>query len=391
MTNTWLQKYFRGDRFIWLIVFSMALISVLAVYSSVGTLAYKYQQGNTGYYLIKHLIILLFGIGLMYAAHLIRYTHYTGIAQLGILIAIPLLIFTLLEGTNINEASRWLTLPIINVSFQTSDLAKLVLIMYVARMLSKKQENIKDFKTAFLPIMIPVLVICGLILPANFSTAAVLFVTCLFLMYIGRINMKHILMMLGIGAVLLTIFISVALLSDTPGRVATWKARVENFMDKENGSANYQTEQSKIAIATGGIAGKGPGNSTQRNFLPHPYSDFIYSIIVEEYGLIGGIAVVLIYLVLFFRVIRFVRMSPRAFATLLAIGCSFSLVFQAMINMAVAVNLFPVTGQPLPMLSMGGTSIWFTSIAIGIILSISKEVIKENDNENPEPKLAAQN
>src|SRR5436190_3803918 len=285
MTNTWLQKYFRGDRFIWLIVFAMALISVLAVYSSVGTLAYKYQQGNTGYYLIKHLIILLFGIGLTYAAHLIRYTHYTGIAQLGILIAIPLLIFTLVAGTNINEASRWLTLPIINVSFQTSDLAKLVLIMYVARMLSKKQENIKDFKTAFLPIMLPVIVICGLILPANFSTAAVLFATCCFLMFIGRINMKHIMMMLGIGAVLLTIFISIALMSDTPGRVATWKARVENFMDKENGDANYQIEQSKIAIATGGIAGKGPGNSTQRNFLPHPYSDFIYSIIVEEYGL----------------------------------------------------------------------------------------------------------
>jgi cell division protein FtsW len=201
--------------------------------------------------------------------------------------------------------------------------------------------------------------------------------------------MKYIMMMVGIGVLCLTIFISIALLSKNSGRVATWKARVENFMNKGDSDGTYQTQQAKIAIATGGLFGKGPGNSTQRNFLPHPYSDFIYAIIVEEYGLIGGIVMVLIYLVLFFRVIRFVRMSPRGFATLLAIGCSFSLVFQAMINMAVAVNLFPVTGQPLPMLSMGGTSIWFTSIAIGIILSISKEVIKEN--ENGEPELATQN
>ena len=379
MTNTWLHTYFKGDRYIWLIVFFMSLVSVLAVYSSVGTLAYKYQSGNTEYYLFKHLIILIFGIGLMYAAHLVRYTYYTVVAQLGVLIAIPLLAFTLLAGTNLNEASRWLTLPIVNLSFQTSDLAKLALIMYVARMLSKKQDNIKDFKTAFLPIMIPVLMVCGLILPANFSTAAVLFVTCLFLMYIGRINMKYILMMIGVGVLSLTIFISIALMSDNPGRVGTWKARMENFMGKGDKDGTYQTQQANIAIASGGVIGKGPGNSTQRNFLPHPYSDFIFAIIVEEYGLIGGVTIVLIYLVLFFRVIRFVRMSPRAFATLLAIGCSFSLVFQAMINMAVAVNLFPVTGQPLPMLSMGGTSIWFTSIAIGIILSISKEVIKEDE------------
>ena len=388
MTNTWLHKYFRGDRYIWLIVFFMSLVSVLAVYSSIGTLAYKYQSGNTEYYLFKHLIILIFGIGLMYAAHLVRYTHYTAVAQIGILVAIPLLAFTLLAGTNLNEASRWLTLPVINLTFQTSDLAKLVLIMYVARMLSKKQENIKDFRTAFLPIMIPVLVICGLILPANFSTAAVLFVTCLFLMYIGRINMKYIGLMIGIGVVALAIFVSIKLMSDDQGRVATWKARVENFMSSEDKDGTYQAQQAKIAIASGGVMGKGPGNSTQRNFLPHPYSDFIYAIIVEEYGLVGGVVIVLLYLVLLFRVIRFVRMGPRAFATLLAIGCSFSLVFQAMINMAVAVNLFPVTGQPLPMLSMGGTSIWFTSIAIGIILSISKEVIKEE--EGGEAQVAVQ-
>src|SRR5436190_13308993 len=390
MKVTWLDKYFRGDRTIWMIVFFLSLFSLVAVYSSTGTLAYKYQSGNTEYYLRKHLFILVFGIVLMYAAHLVKYTYYSRISQIALLLAIPLLALTLAMGTNLNEASRWLTLPVINLSFQTSDLAKLALIMYVARMLSKKQYNIKDFKTAFLPIMIPVLVVCGLILPANFSTAAVLFATCCFLMFIGRINMKYILVLGLIGIVCVSIFVGIALVSKSQGRVGTWKARIENFANGDD-KGNYQTQQAKIAIATGGVFGKFPGHSTQKNCLPHPYSDFIYAIIIEEEGALGGIFIIFLYILLLFRVIRFINHSPMAFGTLLAVGCTFSLVFQAMINMAVAVNLFPVTGQPLPMLSMGGTSIWFTSLAIGIILSISKEVIKENDNENPEPKLAAQN
>jgi len=376
MHVTWLDKYFRGDRTIWMIVFILSLFSLVAVYSSTGTLAYRYKSGNTEYYLMKHLFILLFGIGLMYAAHLVKYTLYSRISQIALLLAIPLLALTLAMGTNLNEASRWLTLPGINLSFQTSDLAKLALIMFVARMLSKKQENIKDFKTAFVPIMLPVLLICGLILPANFSTAAVLFSTCCFLMFIGRINMKYIMILGLIGIACVSIFIGIALMSKSQGRVGTWKARIENFM-KGDDHGNYQTQQAKIAIATGGLVGKFPGHSTQKNFLPHPYSDFIYAIIIEEEGSIGGVFIIFLYVLLFFRVIRFVNHSPMAFGTLLAVGCTFSLVFQAMINMAVAVNLFPVTGQPLPMLSMGGTSIWFTSIAIGIVLSVSRQVEKE--------------
>lgn len=376
MHVTWLDKYFRGDRTIWMIVFFLSLFSLVAVYSSTGTLAYRYKSGNTEYYLMKHLFILVFGIGLMYAAHLVKYTYYSRISQIALLLAIPLLALTLIIGTNLNEASRWLTLPGINLSFQTSDLAKLALIMYVARMLSRKQENIKDFKTAFLPIMLPVLVICGLILPANFSTAAVLFATCCFLMFIGRINMKYILLLGLIGIFCISIFIGIALLTGNTGRMFTWKARIENFY-KGDDLGNYQTQQAKIAIAKGGIFGKFPGHSTQKNFLPHPYSDFIYAIIIEEEGLIGGVFIIFLYVLLFFRVIRFVIHSPMAFGTLLAVGCTFSLVFQAMINMAVAVNLFPVTGQPLPLLSMGGTSIWFTSLAIGIVLSVSRQVEKE--------------
>jgi len=290
---------------------------------------------------------------------------------------VPLLLVTLLVGTNLNQASRWLSLPGINTTFQTSDLAKLALIMYVARVLSRRQDNIKDFKSAFLPVMLPVLIVCGLILPANLSTALLLFFTCVVLMFIGRINMKYILYMGLIGAFCLGVYVVIKLNSQDSGRVGTWKARLEHFKGGEAGD-NYQADQAKIAIARGGIFGKFPGNSTQRNFLPHPYSYFIYAIIIEEYGLIfGGMLMVFLYLLLFFRVIRFISHSPRAFATLLAVGCSFMLVFQALINMAVAVNLFPVTGQTLPLVSMGGTSTLFTSIALGIILSVSREVEKE--------------
>jgi cell division protein FtsW len=375
-----IETYFKGDRVIWLVVILLSIFSILAVYSSTGTLAYKYQQGNTEYYLFKHFIILSFGFLLMYLAHLLRYTFYSRISRIAIFIAVPLLLLTLVMGTNLNEASRWLTLPIVNISFQTSDFAKLAIILFVARSLAKRQDNIKDFKEAFIPVMWPVCLVCALILPANFSTAAVLFTTVLFLLFIGRINMKYILIMIAAGLLLLTLFILVAKVVGFKGRIATWQSRIENFIGgKDDGEGSYQNQQAKIAIATGGVLGKGPGNSTQRNFLPHPYSDFIYAIIVEEYGLIGGILVVSLYILLFFRAIKIVKTSPRTFATFLAVGCSFSLVFQAMINMAVAVNLFPVTGQPLPMLSMGGTSIWFTSLAVGIILSVSRDLEKEKE------------
>jgi cell division protein FtsW len=376
MHSTWLDKYFKGDRTIWLVVFILTIFSLLAVYSSTGSLAYRYQSGNTEFYLFRQARFLIIGLVLMYLAHLVRYTYYSRISQVAIAIAVPLLMVTLIFGTNLNQANRWLSLPGINTTFQTSDLAKLALIMFVARMLSKKQENINDFRSAFIPIVAPVIIVCGLILPANLSTALLLFFTCIVLMFIGRINMKYILYVGLVGLFLLGIYLGIKLNSKDQGRVGTWKARIEHFKSGEEG-ANYQAEQAKIAVATGGIVGKFPGNSTQRNFLPHPYSDFIFAIIVEEYGLVGAIFMVFLYLLLFFRVIRFIQHSPRAFATLLAVGCCFSLVFQALINMAVAVNLFPVTGQPLPLVSMGGTSTLFTSLALGIILSVSREVERE--------------
>ena len=386
---TWLETHFKGDRTIWLIVILLSFISTLAVYSSTGTLAYKYQSGNTEYYILKHAFILAFGFGLMYMFHLASYTVYARFARLTFIITVPLLILTLFMGTNINDANRWITLPIIGLSFQTSDLAKLSLILYLARLISKKQESINDFKASFVPIVIPVFIVCGLILPANFSTAAVLFSTSMVLMFIGRVPLKFIFGLLGTAVLAFALFIGIAKLVGYNGRISTWGSRIENFTSKKStDEGDYQVQQAKIAIATGGIFGKGPGQSAQRNFLPHPYSDFIFAIIIEEYGLAGGCFVVLLYLMLFYRAIQIVRRTERAFAAMITIGCAFSLVFQALINMAVAVHIFPVTGQPLPMLSMGGTSIWFTSFAIGIILSVSSEIDKKVTNKTAEVAVA---
>lgn len=374
----------KGDKVIWIVVILLSVFSLLAVYSSTGTLAHKYQGGNTEYYMFKHFLILSFGFLLMYFAHLIKYTYYSRIFQIALYIAVPLLILTLIAGMNLNDAKRSLQLPF-NLSFQTSDLAKLTLIMYLARLLTKKQEQIKDFREAFVPLMLPVLIVCGLILPANFSTAAMLFTTSIVLIFIGRVNMKYIFSLMGIGIVALAIFIAIlySLPGEDQGRLWTWKNRIDSYVNPAS-EDNYQVEQSKIAIASGGILGKMPGNSTQRNFLPHPYSDFIFSIIIEEYGLLGGTFVVLLYLILFFRAVKIITKIPRNFGAFLTFGVSFSLVFQAMINMGVAVNLLPVTGQPLPFISMGGTSIWFTSISIGIILSVSKETeVAENIETKP--------
>ena len=310
----------------------------------------------------------------MVLAHNLNFKYYSRLSQIALFISIPLLLLTLLLGANINDASRWLVIPVINQTFQTSDMAKLALIMYLARFLSKRQDHIKDFKEAFVPVMIPVLVICGLILPANLSTSALLFVTSLIVMFIGRISIKYILSLIAIGVGFLLILLLIGKSNpELMPRMGTWAKRIETFRGGGSKDANYQAEQAKIAIATGGVFGKGPGGSTQRNFLPHPYSDFIYAIILEEYGLIGGVIVIFLYLILFFRGIRIASKTENTFGSLLAIGLSFSLVFQALINMAVAVNLFPVTGQPLPLVSMGGTSIWFTCLSIGIILSVSRE------------------
>ena len=366
-------NYIRGDKVIWTVVLLLSLLSILVVYSSVVALAYRYREGDTTSYLIKHIFIVGSGIFLMYLIHKVKYSYFSRISQIAVFLAAPLLLYTLLKGVSAGDASRWLSIPGTSLTFQTSDFAKLALITYVARMLSIKQQVIKDFREGFLPIVLPVAIICALILPANFSTAALLFLTCLVLMFIGRMNAKHLLMLIGSGLVFGALLFALIFYFPTAiKRGETWKARIENFK-KGDSESNFQAEQAKIAIATGGIVGKGPGNSMQRNFLPQASSDFIFAIVIEEWGLISAIIIVFLYVVLLFRGVRIANKSERTFGSLLAIGLTFSLVFQAMVNMAVAVNLFPVTGQPLPLVSMGGTSIWFTSIAIGMILSVSRE------------------
>ncbi|MDR0264675.1 MAG: FtsW/RodA/SpoVE family cell cycle protein [Sphingobacterium sp.] len=381
----------KGDRWIWIIVIILSGWSLLAVYSSVGTLAYKEGKG-TEMYLLKHFSIIAVGFILMYLSHKLDYRYYAGISKIMMGITIPLLLFTLLFGSKVNEASRWLTIPGIGLTFQTSDLAKLSLIVFLARMLSRKQEEIKDVKKSFLPIMGSVCGVFILIALANLSTALMLFGVSVLLLLIGRISFKQIAIVCCGGGVLLMMVIFFG------PRRTTYISRVKSFFHTEKvdktvsfqDDKNYQANNAKIAIATGGLFGKGPGNSVQRNVLPHPYSDFIYAIIIEEYGTVGGVILLFLYLAFMYRCIRIVTMSPKAFGTFLAAGLGFSLTIQALANMAVAVGLGPVTGVPLPLVSMGGTSILFTSVALGIILSVSRNIEelkgKEQLDEKPRPK-----
>ena len=377
----------KGDKVIWAIVIILTMISILVIYSSIGSLAYKSNK-STESYLFKQIGFVLLGVGFIYFAHLVNYTIYSKVATILFLISIPLLIYTLKYGTNINDANRWIKLPVIKLTIQTSDLAKLALFMYMSRLLSKRQNVIKDFKKGFLPLILPVLIICALIAPANLSTAVMIGGIALLLMFIGRVRTKHLLYVGGLVAIPIAFLLIISTAyydkeeqatKDLPailsvGRIPTWMKRVQTFMYDGKSDATYQTQQAKIAIATGGVFGKGPGKSEQRNFLPHPYSDFIYAIIIEEYGLVGGTVILLIYLLFLFRSIRIFRRCPYAFGAFLAIALSFTLVIQAMVNMAVNVNLFPTTGVTLPLVSMGGSSLLFTCIAIGIILSVSRNV-----------------
>lgn len=372
-----ISKHIRGDRVIWMVIIFLSMISILAVYSSTGTLAYKVRGGNTAYYLIKQLILLSIGIFIIIATSAIPYKYFSRFSQIFLFISIPVLALTLVTGPSINEARRWLTVPGIGFTIQPSDFAKLAIIMYVARILSLRQDQISEFKSVFLQIIWPVILVCGLIMPANLSTAAILFVTSMTLMFVGRIPFKFLALTIAGGIVVLTLFISISLYLDKGGRIGTWKNRIENYMSGEENEESFQVNRAKIAIVNGGLIGRGPGNSTQRNYLPHPYSDFIYAIIIEEYGLLGGVVLLFLYIWLFFRAGLIVRQSSRTFAALLALGLSMGLVLQAMINMAVAVNLVPVTGQTLPLVSMGGSSILSTSLALGIILSVSHGVQEE--------------
>ena len=389
MGGTLVQKT-SGDRVIWAIVVILSLISLLVVYSSTGSLAYKYSK-STESYLFKQFALIISGVIFIYFAHRVNYTFYSRVAKILFLISIPLLIYTYFFGTTLNEGSRWIKLPVINQTFQTSDLAKLALFMYLSRQLSRKQTVIKDFKKGFLPIIIPILIICILIAPANLSTAVLVAGTSFMLMFIGRVNTKHILLTISIALIPIVILLMVSVKyydkvegksKDLPaifsyGRVPTWISRIQTFIYSgkgDGGEKTYQINQAKIAIASGGWFGRGPGNSNARNFLPHSYSDFIFAIILEEYGLLGGVFIVFIYLLFLYRCIRLYRKCPFAFGAFLALALSFTLVIQAFANMGVNVNVFPNTGVTLPLVSMGGSSFLFTCLSIGIILSVARNV-----------------
>lgn len=376
-----ITKYLKGDGVIWGVIIMLSLISLLAVYSSTGTLAYQSQEESTSYYILKHFSLLVLSLIVIFIVHNIHYKYYSRLSQLFLLIAFVLLLLTLSMGTSVNEAKRWLTLPGLGLTVQTSDFAKLALVMYIARILSLKQYKIDKSSNVFTFLFIPIIAICGLILPANLSTSLILFTTSMILMFVGRVKIKYLFLLILTGILMGTILVSIFIISGEKSRLETWSNRIESYVGGEN-EDNYQIEQAKIAIATGGFLGKGPGNSTQRDFLPTAYSDFIYAIIIEEYGFLGGLTILFLYMFLLYRAGVIVKKSNRTFGAFLAFGLSLLLVFQAMINMGVTVQLFPVTGETLPFISMGGSSLLFTSIAIGIILSVSRSVDKNNEEKN---------
>ncbi|HOJ24671.1 MAG TPA: FtsW/RodA/SpoVE family cell cycle protein [Bacteroidales bacterium] len=385
-------KIFKGDKTIWIVYLFLCIFSMIAVYSTIGNLAFRFNEGNTTYYLIQHIIILIFGIVLAYLVHLMDYRIWGMIAKFLFIIAIPLLIVTLFKGQTTNDAARWLRIPVIGISFQTSDFARFALIILLARIASAKQDNITDFKHAYLPMIVAVAITVGLVFPTNLSTAVLILATALLIMYIARVPLKYLLATVGIVIVIMSISILIMLQMPNKGRVGTWQSRIESFTNKDE-KVSYQRMKADIAIANGGVIGKFPGNSTQRGTLPQSHTDFIYAIIIEELGMMGGIAVLLLYCVLMYRAIHVGKQSKGFFGAFLAIGFGFYIGFQAFVNMSVAVGLIPVTGQPLPMISKGGTSIIFTSIAIGIIQSIARDYQKNliKNESNTEDTVTEEN
>jgi len=373
----WLFSHLKGDKVIWFIIILISIISTLAVYSSTSALAFKFREGNTEYFLLKHLFLLILGFLVMYFTHLVNYRTFAKISNYLLFVTVPLLFYTITQGVDaeINSAARWITIA--GQSFQPSDLAKLTIMIYLARVLTERQEILKDFQKGFLPIIAVVIFVCALIAPANLSTALLIFSCCIIMMFVAGIDLKHIsgFLMIGLMGLMILMF--------TVKRAETWKNRMTDYVARwtdPNYRVNYQTEQANIAIATGGLLGKGAGKSTQRNVLPHPYSDFVYAIIIEEYGFLGGLTVLILYLVLLFRVAVIVTVS-KTFGALLATGLASMLVVQALVNMGVTVGVLPVTGLPLPMISMGGTSIIFTGIMLGIILSVSRDAMEHDTHK----------
>lgn len=377
----------KGDKYIWYVVLILSAFSLLLVYSSTRSLAYRDEQGNTEYYLFKHGFILSVGLFIIYFVHRIDHRYFSRIAQMMLLISIPLLLYTKFFGVKINDASRWIRIPG-GLTFQSSDFAKLALVMYTARMLSKKQGVIKDIKEVLIHIMLPIVVICGLIMLDNLSSAAILFMTCIVVLFIGRVSTKFILAIIGGGIVVAgMIFAASWFLAKDHGRADVWIQRIKSWTNPDvNSDDFYQQKQANIAIAKGGLFRVAPGKSTQCNFLPDAFSDFIYATLIEEYGLIGGAFILFLYLLFMWRIIILVKNSPRAFGALMAVGLGVSLVLQAIIHMGVNVHLLPNTGITLPFISWGGSSIWFNAFALGIILSVSRHTEQKVQTAKPPQK-----
>ncbi|WP_339711891.1 FtsW/RodA/SpoVE family cell cycle protein [uncultured Kriegella sp.] len=390
----------KGDKAIWAVVALLALFSFLPVYSASSNLEYVVGTGTTMGHLVKHAMLLILGFGIIYGVHRIPTHFFKGLSLIALPIVLVLLGFTLAQGTTSEgaNASRWIQLPLVGIKFQTSNLAAVVLMVYVARYLTKIKDKKITFSESILPLWLPVFLVVVLILPANLSTAAIIFSMVLMLCFLGGYPIKYLLGIVGSGILCLTLFVLLAKAVPNifPHRVDTWMSRIENFRNPADTEADYQIEKAKIAIATGGIVGKGAGKSIQKNFLPESYSDFIYAIIIEEYGLIGGFTLMFFYLLLLFRIVVVANGNQTIFGKLLVLGVGLPIVFQALVNMAVAVELFPVTGQTLPLISRGGTSSWMTCLAIGIILSASvKEQVKKTsrskiDDTNPLEVLSGQ-
>jgi len=375
-----LFKNIKGDRTIWLIVFFLSIFSVLVVYSSSIALAYRYKDGHSEVFLFKHFFISVIGLILIYYIHKlnIKPTHLNVLGIVGTLISFFLLIWTLFTGIRVGEAARWLEIPGLGITFQSSDLAKISLIVLIARNLSIYKNKLNTLKDIFLKILLPTILICTPILISNFSTSFILALTVFYLMFLSEIPAKRLFQIIGIVFIIAVLFAAlIYFFPDALPRGKTWKSRIENFSQGDS-KTNYQVEQAKIAIANGSFIGRGPGNSAQRAFLPQASSDFIYAILIEEYGTFWGFIVLLFFLIIFFRCIRIAQKSKNTFYSYIVMGLSFNLIIQAIINMAVAVNLIPVTGQPLPFISMGGTSLIFSSINIGIILNISRQVNEQS-------------
>ena len=380
-----------GDRVLWVVLALLSIFSFLPVFSASSNLTYVVGHGTPWSHLLKHFIVLIFGFGLMYALHKVPYHYFKGISILALPFIIFLLVYTALQGNLIagSNANRWIRIPIVGLSFQTSTIASIVLLAYVAHLMSKNNPKIYRLKSSIISLWCPVLTVILLIFPANLSTAVLLFFMVLILVFLGGYPIKYLVGMLGVGVFmsLLFVFVAKAYPGSIPNRIDTWISRIENFRSDEDRGGNYQIERAKIAIATGGFMGVGAGKSVMKNFLPQSSSDFIYAIIVEEFGLIGGTALILLYIIVLFRIVVIAHKSDTVYGKLLVLGLGLPIIIQALVSIGVALQVFPVTGQTLPLISSGGTAAWMTCIAFGMILSVSAgqklERLTLEKNENP--------